>query len=243
MLWIYQERKKMIDIIILSYSYNDELRFQTERCLISLLDSESNSDDLFNIIVLESQPEVNWDHYRNTKTYTPPKPYGYHKFMNYGRKIGIGEYVCLCNNDLYFTKNWASELLKSSQENPDIFSFSPICTMTQPLYGINPNSGNIEGYEVRKHISGWCIFQKRIIYDFIGDLDERFTHWFSDNDYSLTLFSKKLKHLLVTSSIVIHHDKNIGKTGPAVLSENEMYNATSGSQEIFLEKWKSYISR
>lgn len=232
----------MIDVIILSYAYNDELYFQTDRCIKSILDSEPNSKELFNITVLESQDNISWDHLDNTKTYNPPKPYGYHKFMNYGRKMGDSEYVCLCNNDLYFTRGWATEILKVSKSNPDILSFSPICTMTQPRYGINPNSGNIVGYEVRKHISGWCIFQKRRIYDLIGDLDERFTHWFSDNDYSLTLYFKNIKHCLVTSSVVIHHDKDIGKTGPYVLSDSEMYDMTSGSHNKFLEKWKSKIS-
>lgn len=232
----------MIDVIILSYAYNDELYFQTDRCIKSLLDSETDSEDLFNIIVLESQQDVSWDHNINTRTYRPPLPYGYHKFMNYGRKIGNSEYVCLCNNDLYFTKGWASEILRASEENPDVLSFSPICTMTQPMYGISPHTGNLLGYEVRKHISGWCIFQKREIYNLIGDLDERFTHWFSDNDYSLTLYFNNIKHCLITSSVVIHHDKNIGKTGPYVLSDQEMYAMTSGSHQIFLEKWNSKIS-
>jgi len=40
---------------------------------------------------------------------------------------------------------------------------------------------------------------------------------------------------------VEHHDKNIGKTGPIVLSELEMYHATSGSQGIFIEKWKDML--
>jgi GT2 family glycosyltransferase len=232
----------MIDVIILSYAYNDELYYQTHRCITSLIESEDNSEDLFNIIVLESQENVSWDDFQNTKTYAPPKPYGYHKFMNYGRKIGNSDYVCLCNNDLYFTKGWASEILNVSKSNPDILSFSPICTMTQPKYGITTHSGNILGYEVRKHLSGWCIFQKREIYDLIGDLDERFTHWFSDNDYSLTLYVKGIKHCLVTSSVVIHHDKNLGKTGPYVLSDQEMYESTNGGHQVFLEKWNSKIS-
>jgi GT2 family glycosyltransferase len=77
--------------------------------------------------------------------------------------------------------------------------------------------------------------------DLIGDLDERFTHWFSDNDYALTLYTKGIQHCLATHSIVEHHDKNIGKTGPAVLNEDEMYNMTSGSQDIFTQKWDSYF--
>jgi GT2 family glycosyltransferase len=232
----------MIDIVILSCSANEELKKQTSDCLDSLFVSEDNSEDLFNVIVLESESSINWDSYPNTKTYKSPEPYGYHKYMNYGRKLGTNQYVCLCNNDLIFRKNWASNILELSNAHPHILSFSPICPKTQPMYGILVDSENYLGYEVRKQISGWCIFQKREIYDIIGDLDERFTHWFSDNDYALTLKSHGIKHCLVTYSVVEHHDKNVGKTGPAVLSEREMYDATSGSQNIFVNKWGSYLS-
>jgi len=231
----------MIDIVILSYAANEELHEETKKCLDSLFESEEKAKDLFNVYVLESQENVSWDQYPNTKTVIPPKPYGYHKFMNYGRKLGSSEYVCLCNNDLIFKKNWASEILNFAKRHPEIPSFSPMCPKTQPLYGIQENSGYHIGHQIRKHISGWCIFQRRNIYEIIGDLDERFTHWFSDNDYALTLHINHLPHCLVSSSIVEHHDKNIGKTGPTVLSEYEMFQATSGSQGIFIEKWKDLL--
>jgi hypothetical protein len=35
---------------------------------------------------------------------------------------------------------------------------------------------------------------------------------------------------------------NIGKTGPAVFSEEEMEKSTSGSYHIFKEKWGKYFS-
>lgn len=233
----------MIDIVILSYSANGELKKQTEDCLNSLFESENDSKEIFNVIVLESQNSVSWDHYPNTKTYDPPKPYGYHKFMNYGRKIGSNEYVCLCNNDLIFKKNWASEILKVAEKNHNIFSFSPLCPKTGPLYGITENTGNHIGYEIRKQISGWCIFQRRSIYDKIGDLDESFIHWFSDNDYAMTLWKNKILHCLVTSSIVEHHDQNIGKTGPSVFNDEEMHKSTIGSQGIFNRKWGHLFSK
>jgi GT2 family glycosyltransferase len=230
----------MIDIIILSYSANSYLKNKTRDCLESLMNSEENSNDLFNVLVLESQKKVNWDHF-NVKTVFPPQPYGYHKFMNFGRKMGENPYVCLCNNDLIFKKKWASEILKVSENNPKILSFSPICPKTQPLYGINENTGNYLGYDVRKYISGWCIFQKREIYDKIGDLDERYKHWYSDNDYALTLYTNRIPHCLVTSSIVEHHDKNNGETAPIVLSEKELEDLTYGSGEIFEGKWKDFL--
>lgn len=231
------------DIIIISFAKNDYCKSLTSRCIETLFLSEKNPKDLFNVIVVESEPGVNWnqDGY-NIQTLEAPLPYGYHKFLNYGRKKGGSEWVALCNNDLEFTPGWFSKILEAHSQNPDIISFCPICPVTQPMYGINPHTGLLLGYTIRKEISGWCIVHKRKIYDIIGDLDERFYHWFCDNDYAMTLMEKGLKHGLVTDSIVIHHDKNIGKTTENVISTNdEMFRLTMGSQPIFLEKWRHRI--
>ncbi len=231
------------DIVIISYSKNDYCKDLTARCIETLFLSEENSKDLFNVIVVESEPGVVWS-YDNCRVQTlkAPVPYGYHKFLNYGRKEGNSEWVALCNNDLEFTQGWFSKILDSHEKNPDIISFSPICPLTQVLYGIYPHSGIMLGYNIRKEISGWCIVHKREIYNIIGDLDERFYHWFCDNDYAMTLMQNGLKHGLVTDSIVIHHDRNIGKTTENVVSSNdEMFRLTTGSQPLFLEKWGSYL--
>ena len=234
---------KKLDIVIISYAKDDYCKNITEECLNSLLSSEDNSDNIFNIIVVESQPEVTWEYLSKSITTLPAHlPYGYHKFLNYGRKNGSSEWVALCNNDLNFTKHWFTKILKAYESDTSFISFSPICPMTQTLYGINPHTGNIPGYEIRKHISGWCIVHRREIYEKIGDLDERFYHWFCDNDYSMELLTRGIKHMLVTDSIVIHHDKNIGKITEKVVQTNEeMYRLTSGSIHIFKEKWKKYI--
>lgn len=228
-----------IDIVIISYAKNDECYELTQKCLDSLISSEEDANNIFNIIVVESQEDCNWDHYKNTKTYFPEKPYGYHKFLNFGRKKGSNELVALCNNDLEFHKGWFTEIVKSMERNPNALSFSPVCPLTQKLYGILPNTGDLMGYEIRKQLSGWCIIQKREIYETIGDLDERFFHWFCDNDYAMTLHKNGIEHFLVTSSLVTHHDKNIGKTTEKVVeTRDEMWKLTNGSAPIFYEKWK-----
>lgn len=229
-------------MVIVSYAKDDYCKNITENCIKSLFLSEDDPD-LFNVIVVESEPGVKWEDLfpKNVSTYEAPLPYGYHKFLNFGRKKGDSEWVALCNNDLQFTRNWFTKILKANSENPDILSFCPICPMTQTMYGINPHTGNYIGYDIRLQISGWCIVHKREIYELIGDLDERFYHWFCDNDYAMTLREKGLKHALVTDSIVIHHEKNIGKTTERVVHTNdEMYRLTMGSESIFKDKWKNF---
>lgn len=234
---------KLIDIVIVSYSKDDYCKGLTEECLKSLLLSEDNSEDIFNIIVIESQDGVTWEYMSKAiTTYKAPLPYGYHKFLNFGRKKGNAKWVALCNNDLEFMYNWFSEILEASEKFPNVISFSPICPVTQPMYGINPNTGYYKGYEIRKHISGWCMVHKREIYDIIGDLDERFHHWFSDNDFSMTLIDNDIEHILVSDSVVMHHNKNIGKTTEHIVdSDEEMHRLTIGSQSIFYDKWNKII--
>lgn len=230
----------MIDIVIVSYANDSFCESLTEKCIKSLLKSEKRSEDIFNIIVVESNHDKNWDYLSNcVKTYKAPIPYGYHKFLNFGRKKGNSEWVALCNNDLEFEKGWFTNIQRATAYFPKTLSFSPICPMTQPMYGIQENTGYYEGYDIRKEISGWCIVHKRKIYDIIGDLDERFQHWFCDNDYAMELQKNNLSHVLVTDSIVIHHDKNIGKTTERVVGNGyDLYHLTSGSQPIFEEKWR-----
>ena len=234
----------LIDIVIISFAKNAECEKTTIECLKSLLSSEENSEQIFNIIVIESNPNIKYDHVsKNIKTYFAPLPYGYNKFLNFGRKKGNSEWVALCNNDLIFEKKWFSNILKTSSVYSDVLSFSPICSLTQPSLGINVNSGNFLGYEVRKHISGWCIVQKRIIYDKIGDLDESFIHWCSDNDYAITLFKNNLKHILVTDSVVVHHNHHIGITTKNVIENQNQFDAfTKGGLELLNKKYETLFS-
>lgn len=233
--------KRKIDIVIVSYAKDDECYNLTKNCLTSLFDSEENIE--FCVYVVESQNDVQWDkEFPEVITLSAPLPYGYHKFLNTGIAAGINPYVVLCNNDLIFYKGWATEILKVSDQIPDIMSFSPYCPLTQSQYGIKENSGNYLGHQVRVHISGWCIFQRREIYEKIGKLDERYEHWYCDNDYAMTLHSKGMGHILVTSSVVEHHPNNLGKTTiNAIKNPVELHRLTSGASSTFSKKWESEI--
>jgi len=231
-----------MDVVIVSYAKNNNCHKLTVNSLISL--GESEEDVNFNVVVVESQPDIYWEGYHKPnmtiETIRPDTSYGYHKYLNLGRKKGISEFVALCNNDLIFKKNWASKIFQASEYNPNYLSFSPICPKTQPQYGIQINSGLIKGYVIRQHISGWCIVQKRSIYNIIGDLDENFIHWYSDNDYAMTLQKFHIDHMIVTTSIVEHHNNIIGKTTKEIVTnEKELYSLTYEAQDIFSKKWGS----
>jgi len=230
---------KNIDVVIVSFAKNQECFNLTYNCIDSLLKSEENVS--INPIIVESMEGIEWeDHFpnNNIQTLKAPLPYGYHKFLNFGRKHGKSEYVALCNNDLIFKQNWISNIMEFGNSNPDFMSFSPICPMTQPKIGIGINTGIYAGLVIRATISGWCIVQKRKIYDIIGDLDERYTHWYSDNDYAMTLNKKGINHFLVTNSIVEHHSNTLGRTTEVVIeNREELDRITYGEEKIFRDKW------
>jgi len=101
------------------------------------------------------------------------------------------------------------------------------------LYGIKKNSGNYNGYQVTKHLAGWCIFQRRSIYSIIGDLDERFIFWYCDNDYSMELKRRGLKHSLISSSVVNHLTSKTLNTK----KQNERNLLTIKQSNVFKQKW------
>lgn len=231
---------KHVDVVIISWARNEELHKVTKAGLDSLFQSD-NGDIAFHAYVVETNPDINYDEYNQFKwmhectTIHPNQEFGYHKFLNIGRRAGNSPYVVLCNSDLTYEKGWASEILRVMESHPRFLSASPWCPQTQ---GPNDSQlGNVyEGCRVRGELAGWCIFQQRKIYDIIGELDERFTFWYCDNDYSNELISKRISHCLVCNSVVNHHEHNLGKTGSS-LDAQKQHQITVAQQAVFDKKW------
>ena len=223
-----------IDIIILSYAQTDELQKMTIDCLNSLISSEDAEKIKFNIVVIESCKDLKPYQYVNSKTIYPDVPFGYHRYMNLGIRITASPYVCLCNNDLIFHQNWATEILKPFEQFADVHSASPICSIHHPKIGYKLNDGLKLGYRVREELSGWCIFMKRDIFRLTGKLDENYIFWCADNDYANMLWVMKLNHVLVTASIVDHlENKTLNNQ-----SKERREELTDKEVIYFDKKWK-----
>lgn len=228
--------KHQVDMVIISWAKDDELKKVTEAGIKTCI--ESCPDIQFNFFVVETNKSAKYD-FPNTMTIYPSSSYGYHRYLNIGRREGNAKYVCLCNNDLTYEKDWATNLIKLMESNPSIKSASPWCPQTQ---GSNKEhlGKAYSGYRVRGEIAGWCLFQQRDIYEQIGDLDESFEFWFCDNDYALTLHKNNVPHVLLPESVVNHHEHNIGKTGKT-LDQTKQSNYTMGQQPLFESKWGQYL--
>ncbi len=223
-----------IDVCIVSYAKTDELKSITEEGIQTLLLSEDNIQ--FNIFVVESNKDVSYNNYPNTKTIYTELPFGYHRYLNLAVREGKSDYVVLCNSDLTYEKGWASEIIKAMVSDPSLLSTSPFCPQTQNLERFKGSNVHY-GYIVREQLAGWCIFQKREIYKKIIELDERFDFWFCDDDYSMELKKNDIKHALVLSSVVNHHSERIGATISSVSTLEEKEILTNGQYGKFEQKW------
>jgi GT2 family glycosyltransferase len=233
-----------IDIIILSYAKDKELQEVTENGVRSLIASENPEKVKFNVVVVESNRQLKPYQYAGTKTIYPWQSFGYHKYMNLGIGITKAKYVCICNNDLLFHPNWASEILNAFKDDETLYSACPACTIHHPEQGIALNSGLHFGYEVRSELIGWCIFFRRDMLKITGKLDPGFKFWYADNDYGKTLEKHQLKHALVTSSHVDHLESRTLKTKDI----QEQKKLTAGERFYYEYKWEgrgffSYLNK
>jgi GT2 family glycosyltransferase len=195
-----------IDIVILSYAQTDDLKQVTVNCLHSLISSEDPEHIKFNIIVIESQKDLKPFQYEYAKTIYPDEPFGYNRYMNIGIGMTSSPFVCLCNNDLLFYPNWATEIVNAFNTYPKLTSASPMCTIHHTKLGGRPNMGLIAGYLERTEVSGWCLFFRRSMLNLTGPLDENFIFRHASHDYCHLLMVLGLDHVLVTSSLVDHLD-------------------------------------
>lgn len=182
-----------VDIIAPSNAKTQNLYNITTGFYDSLMRSEK--DIHFNLYLFEQNSEVRY----SFPYYRYSGHFNYHRIMNTGIAMSKAPYVCLCNNDLMFTKGWASALLRHADKYP---SMSPRCPKSHPAMKYPKKT--YEGYNVGSHIAGWCIFIDRKVFDTIGKLDESVDFWYSDNLYAEQLKKHGIRHALITDSVVWH---------------------------------------
>lgn len=228
--------RNKVDVIIISDAKNENLLNVTKRGLESLL--RSSVKNTFNIVIIESQKAINYDSYNCYKwdhkiiTHHPTEEFGYNKYLNIGINMTDSPYVALCNSDLIFRKGWSEQIISVMEKYDNIYSASPWCN---EVHGSNEKhlSQIYPGFEIRKQFCGWCILQKRSLYDIIGPLDEGVRFWFSDNILSDQISLANLQHVLVPASVVNHHSNNIGKTAET-LTQEDVNSFTSGEYNNYI---------
>lgn len=237
----------MIDVILISDARRPNGKKLTMECIHSInqsINGLGGDKKCFpNIIVVESDPDTEWNDYKNITasiakitTVHPKGAFNYNRFLNEGIAAGKAEYIAMCNNDLVFEKYWAENIISAMHRasvdlKQEVLSASPFCPNTQGSIIGFVKEPYLVGYKIREHISGWCIFVKREIFEKIGKLNEGVNFWFSDNIYADQLQSKKLKHILATRSIVLHVDG--GSNTLKTVSGHMQDHLTTGQSDAY----------
>lgn len=193
-----------LDVVIISDAKTPHLESITRDALYSLFESETEVE-IRAFVVESSDHDFRYVH-PNVTMVKPSPPFNYHKYANLGRRLGKAEFVCICNNDVVFYKGWASSIIEAMRQDPELLSASPWAAHTHMLQGYRANvcSAPVYDHTISRYLCGWCIFQRRSLYDRIGNLCEDFPFYYCDNDYSMTLKSLGIRHALIPDSQVDH---------------------------------------
>jgi len=177
----------MVDLIILSNGKNISLRQMTQRCIDSI------NDDRCRIIVIEQTAAK----YKNCETVYKPEQFNYNAFANYGAKMGSNEWIMIANNDLIFNNGWLDALM----DYPVVEVMSPKCLNDKRQRMV---LNNAYGYEVGKHLAGWCFIINRKTWEQIGGFDEDFSFWCADNSLVEQLKQIGVKPIVKPKAIITH---------------------------------------
>ena len=228
-----------IDVICLTKSENDAYYEMCSKTISTLFVSQPETE--FNLVLVESsetpRPEyvdIKCGNHSNTINYiSPGGKFGYNRFLNEGlQHAKDSDWLLIINNDLEFESGWLDRIMESAEIRPDIASFSPFEPDYHNRYYNGWASSEInESYEVGFGVCGWCILMKRSVMDTMGSWDERFLHWYQDNDYAETLKYNGFKHALIRSSIV-HH---LCESSKGLMDDGNLM--TLGMKEVFENKW------
>jgi len=183
------------DLIMVVASRDRSLIDMTQRAIDSCL---ADGADV-NVILIETFRKT---HYRGVSNYILyTGPFNYNRCLNEGLKHRAGDIQILANNDLIFHKGW-SEIGGIMREN-EIVSASALSNAMQHRH-LTKGYNAYKGYTVGLFFTGWCIFQHKDVWPKIGQLDEYYEFWFSDNVHAEQLKAKGIEHWLICAVQVDH---------------------------------------
>lgn len=223
-----------IDIVILSFAKDENLKAITQQGIDTLLASEDPEHINFNVLVIESNKALQPYQFNGATTIYPDEDFGFNKYLNIGIKQTSSKFIALCNNDLIFYKGWATEILKAMDADPELMSATPYCSTFHTGAGFVPAGQVQEGYFGT--FVGWCFFVKREVFGTIGPLDEKFNFWYADADYCQLLLKHKIKNCLIPLSRVTH----LGSESLKTTDSKDQQKLTQLPRFYYAYKWQHH---
>ncbi|WGD34887.1 hypothetical protein [Olleya sp. YS] len=193
-------------LIVLSKTDQQSTYDMNVECFDTFIKSAIKAKVDYEILLIESNKNSHYQYnVQHLKIITPKDAFSFHKFLNIGVSHANAEYYILSNNDVVFDINWLVETNNVLQHNPKLLSVSPLDPKANSLpKEALENNNYIVGYQIQKHLTGWCIVAHKKVFEAIKKLDERFGFYYADNDYAMQLQKYNIKHALVTNAIVHH---------------------------------------
>ncbi len=208
------------DLIIVAKSDNENLVQITKNCI----ESARKECDL-NVVVVETGKGYPYD----AEIIKYKGAFNYNRALNIGINGSEADILILANNDIIFHPGWSAIgfLMKE-------YGFDSASALSNDIRHKGLRNGNFvyPGYEIGRHITGWCIFLTREGYQKIGKLDESVKFWYSDDIYALQLKQAGLKHGLFTGIKIDHMTSQTYKT----LNHSKQIEYSMGQKYIYVKR-------
>lgn len=220
-----------VDVIIISNAHNAQTYKLTSDALNSIWNSEAGNLTIELHVTVVEQTKTIWPECQ-CQTIRYNRDFNYNALLNLAMRNTSQDFVLWLNNDVIVHPGAISKMLHWCKKgNLSLGAYEPerhrYVPITAPL---------IEGYQIGKHVTGWCIFTTRDIWKRIGGLCEYISFWYSDDAYVEQLRRAGIKHSLCTKAIVRHLESQTSKHYPA----KRMW-LQQGQRKLF-EQWLSLTS-
>jgi len=130
---------------------------------------------------------------------------GFVKAVNQGILASRARYLCILNNDVYVTKNWLKNLIKTIELAPKTVGMA---NPTSNVFGAGGKEGKIGEYQELDSCKGFCMVIKNDVIRQVGLFDEIYgMGYYEEKDFSRKAVNLGFKCIKVKSSFVYHEDK------------------------------------
>ena len=194
--------------------------------------------------------------YPNIKIIQNSKNLGVTAAWNQGLELSLGQYICIANNDLIFSKNCIELLQNALEKHKWIGLASPYTIQDESrnvpsfsLPAVPYGKNNFDEYKKYNRLgyTGWCFMFRRK--DSLKGFDPKYFLWYQDDDFlNQQLFQNRGippfrfpapgKVPIVISGAEVKHQYS---SSHDQLDEQWIKRTTENEKKYFKKKWRGYI--